>query len=38
MIQIGKGAQLMGRAPQGDASILDLLWFPGVAGNKLLWL
>jgi hypothetical protein len=37
MIHIGKGAQLIGRAPQGAASTWDLSWFPGVARNIHIW-
>jgi hypothetical protein len=32
------GSAVDRKSPQGAASILDLRWFRGVAGNKLLWL
>jgi hypothetical protein len=38
LIQIGQGAQLIGRVPQGDTSILELPWFPSVVGKNKLWL
>jgi hypothetical protein len=32
------GSAVDKRAPLGVSSLWDLPWFPGVAGNKLMWL
>jgi hypothetical protein len=37
-MQIGQGAQWTGRAPPVVVLLWDLPWFPGAAGNKLMWL
>jgi hypothetical protein len=36
-MQIGQGAQWTGRAPPVVVLPWDLPWFPGAAGNILMW-